>query len=256
VRALFIQQDHTSPLGPVGERFAHHGFDLVEFNVVSGENAHAPNVTVDFPNPLDFDLIIPMGAPWSVYDDEAIGNWIGPELELLGTAHDAGIPIFGICFGGQALAAATGGTVQRAPGEEIGWYTVQTDDADLVGTGPWFQWHYDQFIAPANATTFARTALGPQAFTVGRSLGLQFHPELTASTLDLWLDNGGTDAMTRRGLDPDALRAETLAGTDEAAARTYELVDRFMARVARADVVPRLNATPGGSQWAAPAGSN
>ena len=27
MRALFIQQDHTSPLGPVGERFASHGYD-------------------------------------------------------------------------------------------------------------------------------------------------------------------------------------------------------------------------------------
>ena len=247
MRALFIQQDHTSPLGPVGERFASHGYDLVEFNVVSGENAHSPNVTVEFPDPLDFDLIIPMGAPWSVYDDATIGNWIGPELDLLGTAHDAGIPIFGICFGGQALAAATGGSVHRAPDAEIGWYSVETDDADLVGTGPWFQWHYDQFVAPQNAITFARTPVGPQAFTLGRSLGLQFHPELTASTLDLWLENGGAKSMRDHGLDPDALLTQTLAGTDAAAARTYELVDRFIARVVNADVVPRLNSNPHGA---------
>ena len=47
--------------------------------------------------------------------------------------------------------------------------------------------------------------------------------------------------MLSHGLDPAALLAETQAGTDEAAARTYELVDRFIARVVPADLVPRVN---------------
>ena len=48
--------------------------------------------------------------------------------------------------------------------------------------------------------------------------------------------------MLNHGLDPAGLLRETQAGTDEAAARTYELVDRFVARVVNAAVVPRINA--------------
>jgi GMP synthase-like glutamine amidotransferase len=33
------------------------------------------------------------------------------------------VPVVGICFGGQALAAALGATVSRAPETEIGWST-------------------------------------------------------------------------------------------------------------------------------------
>jgi len=34
MRVLFIQQDHMSPTGPVGEAFADHGFGVQEFMVV------------------------------------------------------------------------------------------------------------------------------------------------------------------------------------------------------------------------------
>ncbi len=232
MRALFVQQDHVSPTGPVGDRFHHHGYAIEEFLVVPPERFESPDVTVTFPDPADFDVIVPMGAPWSVYDVATIGSWIGDEITFLRTAHEAGVPIFGICFGGQALAAALGGTVQRAETAEIGWYDVDTDDAGLVGPGPWFQWHYDQFTPPPGSRMFAHTAVGPQAYTIGRSLGLQFHPELTPGQLVAWIDNGGAAALDGAGVDADALVAHTEATADEAAARTHALVDAFLAQIA------------------------
>jgi GMP synthase-like glutamine amidotransferase len=232
VRALFVQQDHVSPTGPVGERFRHHGYDIVELLVVPPERFASPDVTVEFPDPRDFDVIVPMGAPWSVYDEDTIGSWIGAEIAFLREAHEAGVPVFAICFGGQALAAALGGSVQKASRPEIGWYDVASDDPGLVGAGPWFQWHHDQFTPPPGATTFAGTPLGPQAYTIGRSLGLQFHPEITPEQLAAWLDNGGTNDLARHGLDPDQLLAETRAVAADAARRTHTLVDAFLQQVA------------------------
>jgi GMP synthase-like glutamine amidotransferase len=232
VRALFVQQDHVSPTGPVGDRFRHHGYDVVELLVVPPERFEAPDVTVQFPDPRDYDVIVPMGAPWSVYDEATIGSWIGEEIAFLREAHESGVPIFAICFGGQALAAALGGSVQRASRAEIGWYEVDSDDAALVGSGPWFQWHYDQFTPPPGATTFARTPLGPQAYTIGRSLGLQFHPEITPEQLVAWLDNGGDTDLARQGIDADQLVAETRSVTADATARTHTLVDAFLTQVA------------------------
>jgi len=239
VRALFVQQDHVSPTGPVGDRFRHHGYDIVELLVVPPERFGSPDVTVQFPDPRDYDVIVPMGAPWSVYDVATIGSWIGDEIAFLRDAHEAGVPVFAICFGGQALASALGGSVRRSDSAEIGWYDVDSDDPGLVGTGPWFQWHYDQFTPPPGATTFARTPLGPQAYTIGRSLGLQFHPEITPEQLVAWLENGGDTDVARNGLDPDQLVAQTRSVARDAAARTHSLVDAFLTQVANAATVSR-----------------
>ena len=238
MRALFVQQDHVSPTGPVGDRFHDHGYAVEELLVVPPERFGSPDVSVTFPDPRDYDVIVPMGAPWSVYDVATIGSWIGDEIAFLRDAHEAGVPVFGICFGGQALAAALGGSVQRAPSAEIGWYDVETDDSELVGPGPWFQWHYDQFTPPPGARTFARTPVGPQAYVIGRSLGLQFHPEITPSQLVAWIDNGGGSALEGAGIDADQLVARTRATAGEAAARTHALVDAFLARVATQEHAP------------------
>lgn len=229
MRVLFVQQDHMSPTGPVGEAFAEHGFDVQEFMVVPEEHFHEPSVTVAFPDPLAFDAIVPMGAAWSVYDRDRIGTWIGDELDFIRRAHEAGVPVLGICFGGQALAAALGGTVIRAVRPEIGWTVVQTSRPDLVEAGPWFQWHADRWVLPAGIRAHARTEAAEQAFTVARSMGVQFHPELTPQMLDGWLDNVGGQHARALGLDPVRLVAETAARSAEARIRARRLVAAFLA---------------------------
>lgn len=52
MRVLFIQQDHVSPTGPVGEAFAEAGYDVAEFGVVPASRFHDPSVTVAFPDQL------------------------------------------------------------------------------------------------------------------------------------------------------------------------------------------------------------
>jgi GMP synthase-like glutamine amidotransferase len=228
MRVLFIQQDHISPTGPVGEAFAEHGFDVREFRVVPEEHFRAPSVAVTFPDPLAFDAVVAMGAPWSVYDQDKIGAWIGDEVDFLARAHHAGVPVLGICFGGQALATALGGRVVRAERPEIGWTTVQTHRPDLIEPGPWFQWHTDRWVLPDGLRAFARTEVAEQAFTVGRSLGVQFHPELTSQMLSGWLDLG-REYVLSLGADPDQLAAETAARSAQAGARARRLVAAFLA---------------------------
>lgn len=232
MRVLFIQQDHVSPVGPVGARFAERGYEVEGFGVVPADRFHSPGVDAEFPDPLAYDAIVPMGAPWSVYDEATIGAWVLEEVSLLRRAHDAGVPILAICFGAQALATALGGGVERAPHPEIGWMRIDTEAPDLVPAGPWFQWHHDRMTPPPAATVLARSALAVQAYQVGRSLGVQFHPELTAAMLDGWLDNGGDTYLTEHGYDPAAIRAETLAEEPAAIQRAADLVDVFCDRIA------------------------
>ncbi|KAB2352491.1 type 1 glutamine amidotransferase [Actinomadura rudentiformis] len=228
MRALVIEHDAVSPIGPVGDRLVQHGFEVTELVVVPAERHQAPGVEIDFPDPDGWDLIVAMGAPWSVDDEAAIGAWIPGELALLRKAHAIGVPILGICFGGQALAVALGGGVERAPRPEIGWVDVETDEPALVGPGPWFQYHFDRWVMPPGAIEIARNEVAPQAFRIGRSLGVQFHPEITVRELQLWLSYGGDRDMRRLGLDPEAVLDRTRATAPAAERRAHDLMDAFL----------------------------
>jgi GMP synthase-like glutamine amidotransferase len=239
MRVLFVQQDHVSSLGYVGEAFADRGFDVDTLQVVPAEHFAVPDVSVVFPDPLAYDVVVPLGAPWSVYDAATIGAWVGEELGFLRTAHNGGVPVFGICFGGQALAAALGGAVELSPEPELGWTIVESSEPDLVEPGPWFQLHQDRWQLPPGARELATTGVASQAFVLGRSMGVQFHPELTATILQAWLDSGDRDYLLAHGVDPDALIVLTAAQADAARERAVRLVDRFLSRVATAEFTQR-----------------
>jgi GMP synthase-like glutamine amidotransferase len=238
VRVLFVKQDHASPSGFVGSAFTDLGYDVSEFTVVPASRYDSPDVTAVFPDPGGHDAIVFFGAAWSVYDEDTIGSWIGEEIAFARSAMDLGVPVLGICFGAQMLAAAIGGSVSRAPAPEIGWSMVDTSIPGLIDAGPWFQWHFDRFTAPSGVPVLARTAAADQAFQVGRTLGLQFHPELTTPVLECWLDNGGTGQLAAAGVDASALVARTRSLEGGAAVRAYELVRRFVTDVTTAPLAP------------------
>ncbi|MEV5709952.1 gamma-glutamyl-gamma-aminobutyrate hydrolase family protein [Actinoallomurus sp. NPDC052274] len=236
MRTLLIGHDHTSRPGHIGDYLLANGHDTSEFPIVPAELFHTPAVSVIFPNPTDWELIICFGAPWSVYDTSTLGEWIGAELAFLRAAHEADVPILGICFGAQALAAALGGGVTPAPRTELGWTIVDTDDPDLIAPGPWLESHSDRCVLPPGAREVARTDVGPQAFRVGRSLGLQFHPEVTADLLTEWMDVGGAEHARHIGVDPEALIVETAARENVTREQAYRLMDVFLCKVANGPV--------------------
>ncbi|MFT4008675.1 MAG: gamma-glutamyl-gamma-aminobutyrate hydrolase family protein [Nocardioidaceae bacterium] len=228
-RLLQIAHDHVSPAGAVAERFVERGFAIDEFLVVPQERFHDPGVEVTFPEVADYDAVLVLGAPWSAYDSE-VASWVEPELDLLRDADQARVPVLGICFGGQLLAAAHGGRVLASPAPEIGWHVVHGDD--LGSDGIWFQWHYDRWVTPPGATEIARNPAAAQAFVLRRNLALQFHPEVDADGLKGWLDHGGDREAVAAGLDPDVLLLQTEALEADAAARARRLVDAFVDQVA------------------------
>ncbi len=232
-RVLFLQHDHLSPPGPVAERFASRGYQVDERVVVTPENYYQPNQPFDFPDPQDYDVLVVMGAPWGAWDDETIGQWLLPELEWLRQADQQEVPVFGICFGGQLLARAHGGSVARAPRAEIGWTAIWSDEPDLVGPGPWFQWHYDRWQVPPGAREIARDSRASQAFVLRRNLAVQFHPELSPAGLKGWYGNDGWDLVVADDQDPEVLYQHTLAEAEAASDRAHRLVDAFLDKVAR-----------------------
>ena len=93
-------------------------------DVAPGSFGHAveiiPAEGARIPGPDGFDMVLAMGAPWSM-DDTEITGWIGDELALLRTAVDRDVPVLGACFGAQALSTALGGEVgPGARGDGVG----------------------------------------------------------------------------------------------------------------------------------------
>ena len=113
-RLLQIAHDHLSPPNAVADQFVERGFDITELFVVPQERFDTPGVHVTFPDPTAYDAVMLLGAPWSTYDPE-VASWVEPEIEMLRHADRAGVPVLGICFGGQLLATAHGGRVHRTP---------------------------------------------------------------------------------------------------------------------------------------------
>jgi GMP synthase-like glutamine amidotransferase len=126
------------------------------------------------------------------------------------------------------MAHALGGTVERARTPEIGWYDVTTDVPEHIASGPWLQWHYDVVTVPPGATELARSAVGPQAWSMGRSFATQFHPEATETMLARWTKGAGGEELARFGSSPEQVMAETRANVGVSREHAEHLVDHFL----------------------------
>jgi GMP synthase-like glutamine amidotransferase len=214
-----IQHEPSAPGGYLGDWLEELGAEQDVLHI------YADDRDVD---PTRYDLIVPLGSEEHAYDDTV--PWLSRELDLLQGAAADQVPMFGICFGGQLLARALGGTVQRAPAPEIGWFEINTNDSELIGAGPWFQWHFDSFTPPPGATAIADSAVGSQAFILGRTIGLQFHPEVTAEIVGTWAAES-PEQLTAQGLDPSTLVERTRAGEPQSRAAAWRLFDGLLSRL-------------------------
>jgi GMP synthase-like glutamine amidotransferase len=221
MRALVIEHDPDVPAGLVEEWLSGRGAELEVWRIATDSRD---------PDPRAYDLVVTLGSETAAYDDTV--PWVGREQRALRDAFDAEVPVLGICFGSQSLARALGGRAMRAERSEIGWIEIDTRDPSLVPAGPWLQWHHDTFTAPAGATVLAHSPAGPQAYTIGRSMGVQFHPEVTPEIVARWAA-GGRGELEREGVDPDRLAAEARDYDDDNRARALALFDVFLDRVAR-----------------------
>lgn len=231
-KVLFLVNEHIATEALLGDAFAEQGFDVDTFEVVPAERVGAPAGEVTFPDPGGYDVIVPLGASWPVYDDSLRDTWVGTEMQLLRDAADAGIALLGVCFGGQLLAQAFGGSVARSPRPEIGWYDVLSDRPEVVPGGPWFQWHFDRWTPPPGATEIARTPNASQAFVLGRTLALQFHPEVDGDLLKMWLAADRDGDVIAAGLDHDELLTRTTELAQDTGPRIRSLVRGFLTHVA------------------------
>ncbi|KMO71494.1 GMP synthase [glutamine-hydrolyzing] [Mycolicibacterium chlorophenolicum] len=125
--------------------------------------------------------VVLSGGPASVYTDGA------PQLDP--ALFDLDVPVFGICYGFQAMAQALGGTVAHTGTSEFGRTELKVVGgelhSDLPETQPVWMSHGDAVTeAPAGFEVVATSSGAPVAAFENRSrrlAGVQYHPEVMHS---------------------------------------------------------------------------
>lgn len=215
MRALVIQHEPDIPGGHVDEWLDTRGIEREALPIQADERGL---------DAAGYDLVVSLGSWHAAYEDLP---WIRREEALLRSAHESGVPTLGICFGSQLLARALGGEAFRRAEPEVGWLEVRTNDESLVPPGPWLVWHFDSFAVPPGARLLADTAASPQAYALGRSLGIQFHVEVTLETTERWVRRC-SDELAEAGVDSQRLVADTRERAAAARVSALRLFDAFL----------------------------
>ena len=193
--------------GHAGAVLEDAGIDLVDVDLRRGD---------PLPELDTVDGLLSYGGEQSVAEIERY-PYLVAEADLLREAVERGVPLFGICLGGQLLAHALGGSVRAMSARSVAWKAIDAlpAAADDVAFGSVpagaraLHWNEDSFEPPAGAVELlARVGEGCEAFRMGeRAWGIQFHPEVTPEALDGWYRDDA-DWLAEAGVPESEARAE------------------------------------------------
>jgi GMP synthase-like glutamine amidotransferase len=146
--------------------------------------------SADLPDPNAIDLIVVMGGPMSVNDEDAF-PWLALEKQFIRDMIGSGKLVLGICLGAQLIASAMDAKVYQNSVKEIGWFPVKGVSSvngsifSFPASIEVFHWHGETFDLPAGAIRLAGSkGCENQAFQIGKSvIGLQFHLETTPESV-------------------------------------------------------------------------
>lgn len=228
MRAVVIQHETHEGLGLLEQPLVDAGFSLTRrFRGVEHKD-------------LEAELLVVLGGSMSVWATDQ-HPFLRDELALLVERVALGRPCLGLCLGAQLLATAAGAQVSAGKnGLEIGvhpvrWTKAGLEDPVIKGVpakSVVAHWHEDTWTAVPNATLLASTdRYTQQAFRLGDSFGLQFHPELTAEAYGQWLERD-VELLQLYEKDPAELRAG-LPRLKAAEAENLLLLERLAHHFAR-----------------------
>ncbi|MFE0425136.1 type 1 glutamine amidotransferase [Streptomyces sp. NPDC058953] len=216
-RILVIQHEDGTGPGLVGEALT--AADVAQHLVHPWNGDRVPESLTGYAG-----LLVLGGAPGA--DDDEAAPWLPAVRVLVREAAGSGVPLLGICLGGQIMAAALGGSVRVRPhGPEVGAHPLRrlpaADGDPVFGAvpegAPAAQWHWDEIgeLPPGAVPLLTGDDCVHQAFRLGpRAWGVQFHPEVLGDAVADWARSDGP-AAARAGADPDAAVASVRAAGTE-----------------------------------------
>lgn len=232
MRVLAIVQQPDAGPGVFAEAIRGAGGELDEWTPAERTEPPADS--------LGYDAVLVLGGAMNIDEGERYG-WIAAEKALLRELLARGVPLLGLCLGGQLVAEAAGGVARRAPEPEIGWHRVEVtaegEEDPLLGTlAPsfeTFQWHSYEFSLPPDAVPLARSPVCLQGARVGEhAWALQFHPEVSRADALHWVEDYESDPdAVRIGVNPAVLGPETEAKIGAFNELGWELCRRWLGTV-------------------------
>lgn len=203
MRAHYLQHVPFEDLGSIGPWLEAAGYQITLTKFYE---------STSLPNPENFDLLIIMGGPMSVNDEERF-PWLRTEKQFIRHSIEAGKAVLGICLGAQLIANCLGEPVYPNRRKEIGWFPIEGlthNNPSLFAFPPSidvFHWHGDTFDLPDNAVLLARSkACENQAFQLGQTvIGLQFHLETTPESADAIVTNCRQELLPSLFVQPEAV---------------------------------------------------
>ncbi|OPY08871.1 MAG: GMP synthase (glutamine-hydrolyzing) [Syntrophus sp. PtaB.Bin001] len=187
--------------------------------------------SASLPEPDEVDLLIVMGGPMSVNDEEEF-PWLVREKRFILDVIEAGKSVLGVCLGAQLIASTLGARVYKNAVKEIGWFPVRgipSADKTIFNfplSAEVFHWHGETFDLPSGAIRIAASeGCENQAFQFGRSvIGLQFHLETTPDSARELVKNCRNELLPSEYIQTEA---EILAAPRE----KYRAINDLMNKV-------------------------
>lgn len=199
---LVIQNTRIEGSGVLGELLKSDGFKIK--SVFAKKEQISSN---------DSSLLIVLGGPQSVNDSL---TFLRDEEQLIRDFVSKEKPVLGICLGSQLIAKAFGANVNPGKKKEIGFYDdlVITDTNSKLFSGfknPFtvFHWHGDTFELPKNSVRLVHSKnYQNQAFQLQTAVGLQFHLEVDANMVNLWLNKTEEKLENIPYINPEKIRQD------------------------------------------------
>jgi GMP synthase-like glutamine amidotransferase len=194
IAALF----HVSfeKLGLIEDWILEKGYSLTEYHLYN--NPRLPHIH-------EFDMLIVMGGPMSVNDENRF-PWLVSEKELIRGCRVSEKPVLGVCLGAQLIASAMGSRVYPGMHTEIGWFPVEFNQGEearklfpaLPVKTTVFHWHGDTFDLPTDAILLGSSEITTvQAYIAyEKLLALQFHLEMKPENISLMINHADEEPVS------------------------------------------------------------
>jgi GMP synthase-like glutamine amidotransferase len=213
MRLLILVNDDAVPPGRLLTEAVQNGHTFELVRLCDGD---------EIPEPDSFDAVVSLGGEMGAYDVNEF-PYLGDEKVFMADMVDQGVPVLGLCLGGQLLAEALGGEAFLADHPEVVFERIELlVEDDPVGaalaSGRTVMFHRDTWTLPPGATLIGRSHRFNQAFRFGTAVGVQPHPEVTQSAFLTWATEGrGPEVIRQAGADRDGLIADVSRSEDEMA---------------------------------------